>query len=157
MKSFYNRKRDCKEVNDLLNSWFLLFIVFWVVVMISLLAIGGFFMFRKFLKRMPKNDGKSDLDWQEYYLDKTIHLWGDDAKALLNELTSPVPELFRQVAKEKIAGKIGELALKEHATAIDQDILIRGYIIATPKRDHKFLRKKLDELKIDITPYEHLF
>ncbi len=125
--------------------------------MISLLAIGGFFMFRKFLKRMPKEDGKSDLDWQEFYLDKTIHLWGEDAKKLLNELTSPVPELFRQVAKEKIAGKIGELALQEHATAIDQDLLIRGYIIATPKRDHKFLRKKLDEMEIDIAPYEHLF
>ncbi|WP_201261895.1 DUF2621 domain-containing protein [Metasolibacillus sp. FSL H7-0170] len=141
----------------MLSGWFLLFIAFWVIVMISLLAIGGFFMFRKFLKRMPKEDGKSDLDWQEFYLDKTIHLWGEDAKKLLNELTSPVPELFRQVAKEKIAGKIGELALQEHATAIDQDLLIRGYIIATPKRDHKFLRKKLDEMEIDIAPYEHLF
>ncbi|KYG91948.1 hypothetical protein A0U40_03140 [[Bacillus] sp. KCTC 13219] len=141
----------------MLSGWFLLFIAFWVIVMISLLAIGGFFMFRKFLKRMPKEDGKSDLDWQEFYLDKTIHLWGEDAKKLLNELTSPVPELFRQVAKEKIAGKIGELAMQEHATAIDQDLLIRGYIIATPKRDHKFLRKKLDEMEIDIAPYEHLF
>lgn len=72
----------------MLSGWFLLFIAFWVIVMISLLAIGGFFMFRKFLKRMPKEDGKSDLDWQEFYLDKTIHLWGEDAKKLLNELTS---------------------------------------------------------------------
>ena len=44
---------------------------------------------------------------------------------------------------EKIAGKIGELALEEHATKIDLDLIIRGYIIASPKRDHKFLRKKL--------------
>ena len=121
------------------------------------MSIGGFFMFRKFLKRMPKEDGKSDLDWQEYYLDKTIHLWNDEAKALLNELTSPVPELFRQVAKEKIAGKIGEIALEEHAPKINDDLIIRGYIQATPKRDHKFLRKKLDQMKIDVAPYEHLF
>lgn len=140
-----------------MSGWFILFIVAWAVTMIGLLSIGGFFMFRKFLKRMPKEDGRSDLDWQEFYLDKTIHLWNDEAKGLLNELTSPVPELFRQVAKEKIAGKIGELALEEKATTISQDLLIRGYIIATPKRDHKFLRKKLNEMKIDATPYEHLF
>ncbi len=60
-----------------------------------------FFMFRKFLKALPKQDGKSDLDWQEFYLDKTIHLWGQPEKELLYELVSPVPELFRQVAKEK--------------------------------------------------------
>ncbi|WP_181417978.1 DUF2621 domain-containing protein [Ureibacillus chungkukjangi] len=140
-----------------LEGWFLWFIVFWVFVLITLMGIGGFFMFRKFLKALPKKDGRSDLDWQNYYLDKTNHLWGEDAKELLNELVSPVPDLFRQVAKEKIAGKIGEIALKEKAKSITHDLLIRGYIIATPKRDHKFLRKKLDELNIDITPYEHYF
>ncbi|WP_445683084.1 DUF2621 family protein [Solibacillus sp. FSL H8-0538] len=140
-----------------LEGWFLWFILFWVVVLVVLMGIGGFFMFRKFLKSLPKSDGKSDLDWQNIYLDKTIHLWGEDAKSLLGELVSPVPELFRQVAKEKIAGKIGEIALEEHATAIDNDLIIRGYIQATPKRDHKFLRKKLEQMQIDVTPYEHLF
>lgn len=140
-----------------LDGWFLWFILFWVVVLISLMGIGGFFMFRKFLKALPKQDGKSDLDWQNIYLDKTIHLWGEDEKQLLTELVSPVPELFRQVAKEKIAGKIGEIALNERASKIDLDLIIRGYIIASPKRDHKFLRKKLDEMKIDTTNYNHLF
>lgn len=144
-------------MKGMLSGWFLWFILFWVVVLISLMGIGGFFMFRKFLKSLPKNDGKSDLDWQNYYLDKTIHLWDDEMKALLGELTSPVPELFRQVAKEKIAGKIGEIALEENAQKITQDLLIRGYIQATPKRDHKFLRKKMNEMQIDLTPYEHLF
>ena len=140
-----------------LSGWFLWFILFWVVVLITFMGIGGFFMFRKFLKALPKADGKSDLDWQDFYLDKTIHLWNDDSKALLAELTAPVPELFRQVAKEKIAGKIGELALEEKAPSITQDLIIRGYIQATPKRDHKFLRKKLDQMQIDVSPYEHLF
>ena len=140
-----------------LDGWFLWFILFWVVVLISLMGIGGFFMFRKFLKALPKQDGKSDLDWQNIYLDKTVHLWGEDEKQLLTELVSPVPELFRQVAKEKIAGKIGEIALNERASKIDLDLIIRGYIIASPKRDHKFLRKKLDEMKIDTTNYDHLF
>lgn len=141
----------------MLEGWFLWFILFWVVVLITLMAIGGYFMFRKFLKALPKQDGKSDLDWEAYYVDQTIHLWSDEQKALLNELVEPVPEIFRPVAKQKIAGRIGQLAMEEKADAISQELLIRGYILATPKRDHKFLRKKMDELKIDLAPYEIYF
>ncbi|MEK6475664.1 MULTISPECIES: DUF2621 domain-containing protein [Bacillus] len=140
----------------MLSGWFLWFILFWGTVMIGLLAIGGFFMFRKFLKRLPKEDGKSELDWQDEYIQKSLHLWRDEDKQLLNELVLPVPELFRDVAKEKIAGKIGELALKEQAASINVDLIIRGYIMATPKRDHKFLLKRLQEKNIDHSPYESL-
>jgi hypothetical protein len=140
-----------------LEGWFLWFILFWVVVLVGLFAIGGFFMFRKFLKKLPKNDGKSDMDWEEYYVKETLHLWPDDQKSLLEDLVSPVPELFRDVARHKIAGKIGELALKEKADKITQELVIRGYILATPKRDHKFLRKRLAEKKISTAPYESLF
>jgi hypothetical protein len=140
-----------------LSGWFLWFILLWIFVFAGSMAIGGFFMFRKFLKRMPKEDGKSVMDWEEYYVNESIHLWGDDEKALLDDLVSPVPELFRDVAKHKIAGKIGEIAVKENATKITEDLVIRGYIQATPKRDHKFLRKKLFENRIDLSPYEHLF
>lgn len=97
------------------------------------------------------------MDWEEHYVNESLHLWTDETKALLNDLVSPVPELFRDVAKHKIAGKIGELALKENAPQISEELVIRGYIQATPKRDHKFLRKKLFENKIDVSPYEHLF
>jgi len=142
---------------EMLQGWFLWFILFWVVLMVFLLAIGGYFMFRKFLKKLPKEDGKSVMDWEEYYVQNSLQLWDDEQKALLNELVSPVPELFRDVAKHKIAGKIGELALREKAPKITQDLVIKGYIQATPKRDHKFLRKRLAEKQIDITPYEHLF
>src|SRR5690625_3854356 len=132
-------------------------IIFWGFFMISMMAIGGFFMFRKFLKQLPKADGKSQMDWEQYYIDQTIHMWGDDEKALLEELVSPVPKLFRDVAKHTIASKIGELALKKNATKIDRDLIIEGYIIGTPKRDHRFLRRKLAELNIAVEPYEHLF
>ncbi|GIN70359.1 hypothetical protein J14TS2_08340 [Bacillus sp. J14TS2] len=141
----------------MLHGWFLWLILFWVVFLITFMGIGGFFMFRKFLKRLPKEDGKSDMDWEEYFVKKTKKLWTPDKKALLDELVSPVPELFRDIARQKIAGKIGELALQEKVKKIDLDVLIRGYIVATPKRDHKFLRKKLEELNIDVSPYEHLF
>jgi hypothetical protein len=140
-----------------LSGWFLWFILFWVVVLVGSFAIGGYFMFRKFLKSLPKKDGLSDLNWEEYYVDKTIHLWGDEEKALLNELVQPVPDLFRPVAKQKIAGKIGQILLKEKVRKMKLEHIIRGYIQATPKRDHKFLRKKLKEMQIDVSPYERYF
>src|SRR5690625_37893 len=133
------------------------FVVFWGFFLIVIMAIGGFFMFRKFLKRLPKEDGKSVMDWEEYYFEKTKHMWLEEEKKLLEELVSPVPELFRDVARHKIASKIGEVALEKKETTITEPTLIEGYIIATPKRDHKFLRKKLKQKEIDITPYEHLF
>ncbi|RFU70451.1 DUF2621 domain-containing protein [Peribacillus saganii] len=140
-----------------MEGWFLWFILFWIVVLVGLFAIGGFFMFRKFLKRLPKEDGRSDMDWEEHYVEKTRGLWSADEKVLLEDLVSPVPELFRDVARQKIAGKIGEIAVKEKAPQITEDLIIRGYILATPKRDHKFLRKKLAERKVDLRPYKHLF
>ena len=140
-----------------LSGWFLWFILFWVVVLVGLFAIGGFFMFRKFLKSIPKKDGLSDLNWEEYYVDKTIHLWKDKDKELLNELVQPVPDLFRPVAKQKIAGRIGQSRLEEKVKKMEHQHIIRGYIQATPKRDHKFLRKKLHELDIDVAPYERYF
>lgn len=132
-------------------------VVLWGFFLISMMAIGGFFMFRKFLKQLPKEDGKSEMDWQNYYIEQTLHMWGQEEKDLLEELVSPVPELFRDVARQSIAGKIGELALQKNASKITRELLIEGYIVGTPKRDHRFLRKKLEELQIDIEPYEHLF
>lgn len=132
-------------------------IVFWGFFMIGFMAIGGYFMFRKFLKQLPKEDGKSIMDWQLHYIEETKHMWKEDEKKLLEELVSPVPELFRDVARQKIASKIGEVSLNKGLNLITQEVVIEGYILATPKRDHKFLRKKLKEKEIDISPYEHLF
>ncbi|WP_204500303.1 DUF2621 family protein [Aquibacillus albus] len=136
---------------------FSIFIVAWTFILVGLISIGGFFMFRKFLKKLPKEDGKSILDWEEYYYERTKHMWDDQEKVLLEELISPVPELFRDVARQKIVSKIGEIALAKNKEKITHDVLIEGYILATPKRDHKFLKKKLDDKNIDVTPYQELF
>ena len=140
-----------------MSTSFSVFIIFWTFLLVALLAIGGFFMFRKFLKTLPKEDGKSMMDWEEYYVGQTKHMWKKNEQLLLDELVSPVPELFRDVARQKIAGKIGQLALETKSTLITKDLLIEGYILATPKRDHKFLKKKLEEENIDVTPYLPLF
>lgn len=140
-----------------MNQYFMLFIVGWSVLFLVLMGIGGYFMFRKFLKSLPKDDGKSILDWQKDYIKRTRHLWSDEQLAFLEELVSPVPSLFRDVAKEKIAGKIGEVALQKKATAMTEAIIIEGYIKATPKRDHKFLRQTLIKHNVSLTPYDKFF
>jgi hypothetical protein len=136
-----------------MSTGFSLFIIAWMFILIGLVAIGGYFMFRKFLKSMPKQDGKSDLDWQEYYIEQTRALWSDDALAFLDELVEPVPQLFRDVARRTIAAKIGQLALEEKAQSITTDLIIKGYILATPKRDHKWLISHLEKKQINYEPY----
>lgn len=114
-----------------MSTLFGTFIILWTVVLVLLLTIGGFFMFRKFLKSMPKQDGMSELDWQDYYIDKTKKMWTEETRELLNDLVKPVPELFRDVARRSIAAKIGKLALEEGAGEISQDLVVKGYIMAT--------------------------
>ncbi len=140
----------------MVNSYFMTFILFWVFLLLFFLFVGGFFMFRKFLKVLPKADGKSKLDWQNYYVDQSRHLWSDDAKAFLNTLSSPVPNMFRDVAKHTIAARIAQLALEEQAIEITRDHCIRGYILATPARDYRSLIRFLEEQHIDYRPYQHL-
>lgn len=140
-----------------MSAWFGSFIIFWMVILVSLFAIGGFFMFRKFLKSMPKQDGMSELDWQDHYIDKTREMWTEETRELLDELVSPVPKLFRDVARRSIAAKIGQLALEEGAEQMTTDLVLKGYILATPARDHKFLIAHLKKKQIDFTPYkQHL-
>ena len=52
----------------LLEGWFSWFIVLWTVILLGLMSIGGYFMFRKFLKRLPKED------WHVHFrLGRTLH------------------------------------------------------------------------------------
>lgn len=113
-------------------------------------------MFRKFLKVLPKADGKSKLDWQNHWVEASRHLWGDEAKNFLNMLVQPVPGPFRDIAKHSIAAEIGRIALEEKASEVTREHCIKGYIQATPKRDNKFLIQFLEKNKIDYKPYQHL-
>lgn len=141
----------------LLSGWFSWFIIIWSVFLIVMFSIGGYFMFRKFLKRLPKEDGMSILDWEDYYIQATLHMWPQELKELLEILIHPVPELFRDIARNKILGQIGELVMKDQLSLITHEYLIKGYILATPKRDHKFLIKTLQKEKIDIEKFKNYF
>ncbi|WP_128896186.1 DUF2621 family protein [Longirhabdus pacifica] len=136
--------------------WFEWFIFFWVFILVGSMSIGGYFMFRKFMKVLPKEDGKSKLDWQNYYVDKSRHLWNDETKKFLDLLVSPVPSAFRDIAKHSIAARIGQVALEKKASEVTIDHCIEGYILATPKRDYKSLTRFLHKHQIDYEKHKHL-
>lgn len=138
------------------NDFFMWFIIFWVFVLLFFMSVGGFFMFRKFLKVLPKEDGKSKLDWQNHYVDNSRHLWTEDSKAFLDQLVSPVPTAFRDIAKHSIAARIGQVALEANANEVTRDHCIEGYILATPKRDYRSLTSFLEREQIDYSAYRHL-
>lgn len=135
---------------------FMYFIVFWGVVMVVFMSIGGFFMFRKFLKVLPKQDGKSKLDWQNYWVERSRPMWTEESKQFLDQLASPVPTPFRDIAKHSIAARIGQVAIESGATEVTREHCIEGYILATPPRDYRSLISFLKKNNIDYTPYQHL-
>jgi hypothetical protein len=138
------------------NPAFMWFIIFWVFVLLFFMSVGGYFMFRKFLKVLPKEDGKSKLDWQNHYVDSSRHLWTEDSKAFLDQLVSPVPTAFRVIAKHSIAARIGQVALEAGAPEVTRDHCIEGYILATPRRDYRSLTSFLEKHQIDYSAYKHL-
>jgi len=139
-----------------MNSAFMWFILFWVFVLITFMSIGGYFMFRKFMKVLPKEDGKSKLDWQNHFVDASRHMWDEESKAFLNLLVDPVPAPFRDIAKHSIAASIAQVALEKKAERITHEHCIEGYIRATPKRDYRSLTSYLDKQQIDYSAFKHL-
>lgn len=138
------------------NSLFMWFIFFWVFVLLFFMSVGGYFMFRKFFKVLPRADGKSKLDWQNYYVDNSRHLWTEESKVFLDMLVDPVPKAFRDIAKHSIAARIGQVALEAGAKQITKEHCIEGYILATPRRDYRSLTSYLDKQNIDYSAYKHL-
>jgi hypothetical protein len=130
--------------------------IIWTFILVGMMSIGGYFMFRKFMKVLPQSDGKSKLDWQNYYVEQGRHLWNEETRHFLDELVSPVPGPFRDIARHTIGAKISQLALEKKVDAVTKEICVEGYILATPKRDHRSLVKFLDERQIDYQPFVHL-
>lgn len=113
-------------------------------------------MFRKFLKVLPMRDGKSKLDWQNYWVDRSRDMWTEESKTFLDQLVSPVPGAFRDIAKHSIAAKIAQVAVESGSTEVSRSHCIEGYIRATPKRDYRSLVSFLEKQGIDYTPFKHL-
>jgi hypothetical protein len=134
-------------------SWFMLT---WVFLLLGFMSIGGYFMFRKFLKVLPKQDGKSKLDWQNHWVESSRPLWNEQTITFLHRLVAPVPSAFRDIARHTIAARIGQLAIERNAPHITRELCLEGYILATPRRDHRFLKKFLKQEGIDIESFRSL-
>jgi hypothetical protein len=139
-----------------MHNFFMWFLIFWAFILLIFMSIGGFFMFRKFMKVLPMADGKSKLDWQNYYVETSRQLWTEDSKAFLETLVSPVPGPFRDIARHSIAAKIGQVALESQAPEVTREHCLKGYILATPARDYPSLITFLEQHKIDYSPFNHL-
>lgn len=131
-------------------------LIIWGFALLAFMSVGGFFMFRKFMKVLPKNDGMSKLDWQNHYVEASRHLWTEESKAFLDKLVQPVPSPFRDIARHSIAAKIGQVALESGANEVTREHCIEGYILATPRRDYKALVTFLEKQNIDYSPFRHL-
>jgi hypothetical protein len=157
MNELQSIERIVEEIGaKMVHNVFMIFIFFWVFVLLFFMAVGGYFMFRKFFKVLPMADGKSKLDWQNYYVDHSRHMWTEESKAFLEKLVEPVPTPFRDIARHSIAAKIGQVALESGEPHVTREHCIEGYILATPKRDHKSLVSFLEKNQIDFNAYRHL-
>ncbi|AUD13876.1 DUF2621 domain-containing protein [Planococcus sp. MB-3u-03] len=94
----------------------------------------------KFLKSMPKEDGLSDLNWEEYYVEKRS-TYGEPKKRALERIGTAGAGPFPPGGETENRGAHRRDPAGGKAKKMELQHIIRGYIQATPKRDHKFLRK----------------
>lgn len=81
------------------------------------------------------------------------------SKELLNELLSPIPFMVRPMAKKMIEKQIFAEAEKAGHTIVEDEDVLRGYIIAGAKKDadRDRIKKFLTDKGYDLAQYEELF
>ncbi|MCX7570715.1 DUF2621 family protein [Tumebacillus sp. DT12] len=84
--------------------------------------------------------------------------YNDSAKSLLDDLLSPIPFFARPMAKKAIEKEIfAQAEAAGHAT-VDEDDVVRGYIIAGTKKDtdKEKIKSVLTGKGFDISKYQDL-
>lgn len=82
--------------------------------------------------------------------------WNEEANQLLEELVKSIPAFVRPMAKKSIVNKVEQLAHEDGFEVVNQDCLIRGYILSSPNQDKDRVLKVLEAKNIDLTPYKAL-
>jgi catechol 2,3-dioxygenase-like lactoylglutathione lyase family enzyme len=109
-------------------------------------------------------DGHSVAVWRELTEDEygfTPELpkqgeWQADSEALLKSLLSPVPALFRALARRKVTRVVEELAGNDRSP-VTREHVIRGYILSSAKITRYRLIEPLRENGIDPDRYRDEF
>jgi hypothetical protein len=66
----------------------------------------------------------------------------------------PLPVFVRPMAKKSIKNKVEQVAQEAGAEEVNQDHVVRGYIIAAPDKERAVTA--LEASKIDLAPYADL-
>ncbi len=83
--------------------------------------------------------------------------YNDTAKNLLDELLKPIPFMVRPMAKMQIEKQIFAVAKENGHDTVQDDDVIRGYIMAGSKRDNaEKMKAFLTEKGYDLTPYQDI-
>jgi len=79
----------------------------------------------------------------------------DKSKALLEELLSPIPFFARPMAKKMMEKSIFEEASKAGHENVEEEDVIRGYIVAGTKKESETdkMKKFLESKGIDLGKY----
>ncbi len=110
------------------------------------------------------HDGNSIIVWRELSEDEYGFVpvlpkqgaWNSDAEALLNDLLSYVPALFRSMARRKVTNIIEEVAGYDHSAVVREHV-IRGYILSSAKIKRDRLIEPLKKCGIDPSNYKEEF
>lgn len=79
------------------------------------------------------------------------------SKELLEQLLSPIPFLVRPMAKKMIDKKIREVASEKGHSQVEEDDVVRGYILAGENKDQEKIKDFLSKKGIDLSLYQELF
>lgn len=89
--------------------------------------------------------------------DDRLMEWKKESTELLNDFLMPIPAFVRIMIKRGIKKKIEEVAAKEQASTVEEDHVLHGFILATPKGSTDNAKKMLNLKRIDYSKYEDLF
>jgi hypothetical protein len=85
--------------------------------------------------------------------------YNDKSKALLDDLLSPIPFFARPMAKKAMEKEIFAQAEQAGHTVVDDEDVIRGYIVAGTKKgtENDKMKNLLTEKGFDLSKYADLF
>lgn len=84
-------------------------------------------------------------------------MWKKESTELLSDFLKPIPAFVRIMIKRGIKKKIEEVAVNEQSSTVEEDHVLHGFILATPKGSANNAKKMLDEKGIDYSKYEDIF
>lgn len=83
--------------------------------------------------------------------------YNDNAKNLLDGLLKPIPFMVRPMAKMQIEKVIFNVAKEQGHDTVEQDDVIRGYILAGKQRDNADkMKEALVAQGVDLAPYQDI-